>query len=61
MAKMFGGSEWIRIHIHMSMNAYTHIDTNICKLTGFSLAFISFFLINNNNNVNLINGLLLKY
>ena len=61
MAITFGGSEWIKIHIHMSMYAYTHTDTNICKPTGFSLAFISFFSINNNKNINLINDLQLNY
>ena len=34
----------IRIHIDMGKYAYTNADTNICRLTGFSLAFISFRL-----------------
>ena len=43
----------------MGMYAYTNTDTNICKLTEFSLAFISFISINNDNyNINLLNDLL---
>ena len=43
-----------------------HTDTNICRLTGFSLAFISvinFLVITNNSNINskTINDLLLNY
>ena len=45
----------------MGMYVYTHTDTNIiCKVTGFSLAFVSFFLINN-NNINSLNDPLLNY
>ena len=51
----------------MGTYAYTHTDTNICKLTGFSPAFISFLSINNNNNNTYqlayvsLNDLLLNY
>ena len=46
----------------MGMYAYKHTDTNICQLTGFSLAFIFLLSINNNNNnINLLNNLLLTY
>ena len=44
----------------MGTYAYTHTYTNICKLTGFLLAFTFFFLINN-NIINSINDLLLNY
>ena len=37
----------------------TYTDTNICKPTEFSFAFILFF--SSNNNVNMLNELLLNY
>ena len=44
----------------MATYAYTDTDINIHKLTGFSLPFISLFLINNNyNNITLLNDLLI--
>ena len=51
----------IRIYIWIGMYAYTHTDTNICKITGISLSFILSFLINNNSNINSLNHLLLNY
>ena len=39
------------------MYAYTNKDINICRLTGFSLAFISSPSINNSNSINSINDI----
>ena len=41
------------------MPIHTETQVHICKLTGFSLAFISFFLIN--GNIKSLNDLLLNY
>ena len=45
----------------MGMYAYMNTDTNICRLTGFLLIFISFPLVTIINNINSINDLLLNY